>query len=261
MTWLPASVLLLALTLGTPAWAQAGTAVSNHPPCDMPQDLLTPTAPLHHVAATLAAGEDVEILALGSGSTIGESGRSGGPAPAYHTPGASFPYRMLDALRALRPSARFHLTVKGARKMTAEAMSEILRQELAVRRYTLVIWQTGTVEAVRGLRPNFLNDVLQDGVDAAVKADADVVLVDPQFSRFLRANTDLSPYEAVLQQVAGLPEVSLFHRFDLTRLWVDTGQVDLERASRDQRDKTVALLNTCLGHALARYVLNGAEER
>jgi acyl-CoA thioesterase I len=261
MTWLPAFVLLLALTLGVPARAQAESAVGDHPPCDMPQELVTPVAPLPHVAAALAANEAVEILALGSGSTVGETGRSSGPALSYSTPGASFPNRMLDALRMLRPSAHFRLTVKGARKMTAEAMSEILRQELAVRRYALVIWQTGTVEAVRGLRPNFLYDVLQDGADAAVQANADVVLVDPQFSRFLRANTDLSPYEAVLQQVAGLPGVSLFHRFDLTRLWVDTGQVDLERAGRDQRDKTVSLLNTCLGHALARYVLNGADMR
>lgn len=168
---------------------------------------------------------------------------------------------MIEALQAMRPSARFHLTVKGARGMTAETMAAILRKALAARHYTLVLWQTGTVEAVRGLRPDFFHSVLQDGVDAAVQANADLVLVDPQFSRFLRANTDMGPYEGVLEQVAGLPGVSLFRRFDLTQGWVDDGQVDLERVSRDQRDRTIGLLNTCLGHALARYVLAGAEER
>jgi hypothetical protein len=69
----------------------------------------------------------------------------------------------------------------------------------------------------------------------------------------------VGPYEAVLEQIAGLPGVSLFRRFDLTQTWVDNGQVDLERVSRDQRDKTVALLNTCLGDALARYVLTSAD--
>jgi hypothetical protein len=62
----------------------------------------------------------------------------------------------------------------------------------------------------------------------------------------------------VLQQMTGNPDVTLFRRFDLTQLWSGSGQVDLERASRDQRDGTIALLNTCLGEALARYVLAGA---
>jgi acyl-CoA thioesterase I len=260
MTWLPVSVLLLALTLGAPAWARAETAADDALPCEMPQDLVAPTAPLTHVAAALAANETVKILALGSGSTVGETGGAGGPAYTYHTPGGSFPYRMIEALQAMRPSARFDLTVKGARNMTAETMSAILREELEAHHYTLVLWQTGTVEAVRGLRPDFFRGVLQEGVDATVQANADMVLIDPQFSRFLRANTDMGPYEGVLQQVAGLPGVSLFRRFDLTQAWVNDGQVDLERVSRDQRDKTVALLNTCLGHALARYVLAGVEE-
>jgi hypothetical protein len=260
MTWLPVPILLLALTLGTPAWAQAAKAVDDALPCEIPQDLVTPPAPLTHVAAALAANETVEILALGSGSTVGETGKGAGPAYSYHTPGNSFPYRMIEALQTMRPSARFRLTVKGARNMTAETMAAMLRKELEAHHYTLVLWQTGTVEAVRGLRPDFFRSVLQEGVDVAVQANADMVLIDPQFSRFLRANTDMGPYEGVLEQVAGLPGVSLFHRFDLTQSWVDEGQVDLERVSRDQRDKTIKLLNTCLGQALARYVLAGAGE-
>jgi acyl-CoA thioesterase-1 len=116
------------------------------------------------------------------------------------------------------------------------------------------------VEAVQGLRPDVLGGVLQDGADAADEAHADLVLIDPQFSRFLRANADLNPYETVLVQMTNTQAVTLFHRFDLTQAWVNTGQVDLERVSRDQRDKTIGLLNECLGRALAQYVLAGAQE-
>jgi acyl-CoA thioesterase-1 len=144
--------------------------------------------------------------------------------------------------------------------MTADMMLPILRQELAAHHYDLVLWQTGTVEAVHGLRPDVLRGVLQDGADAAESAHADLVLVDPQFSRFLRANADLGPYETVLDQITDTQTVTLFHRFDLTQGWVTSGQVDLERVSREQRDKTVGLLNDCLGEALARYVLAGATE-
>jgi hypothetical protein len=139
-------------------------------------------------------------------------------------------------------------------------MLPILRDELTTHHYDLVLWQTGTVEAVHGLRPDILHGVLQDGADAVASAHADLVLIDPQFSRFLRANADLNPYETVLEQMADSLAVTLFHRFDLTQGWVNSGQVDLERVDRDKRDTTIALLNDCLGQALARYVLAGAAE-
>jgi hypothetical protein len=254
MKWLALSIVILALTAQAPARADV---VSDE--CEMPADLVTPSAPLTHVADALAGSGKVEILAIGSGSTVGETGGSTGPAYTYRTPEASFPFRMLDALRQMRPSAQFNLTVKGGRNMTADAMYSTLVQELAGHHYDLLLWQTGTVEAVRGARPQTLREVLEQGVDAAAKADADVVLIDPQFSRFLRANTDMNPYEMVLEQIAGMPNVSLFRRFELTQTWVSSGRIDLERVGRDERDKTIALLNTCLGHALARYVLAGAE--
>ncbi|HEX4369346.1 MAG TPA: hypothetical protein VH023_21095 [Rhodopila sp.] len=247
-------VLLLA------AVAPAASRADNSLACEMPSDLTTPSAPLVRVAAALKAKGDVDILALGSGSTVGESGGSGAPALAYRAPDRSFPYRMLAALRAMRPDQHFNLTVKGGRNMTADMMLPVLRDELTAHRYDLVLWQTGTVEAVHGLRPDMLHGVLQDGADAVDAAHADLVLIDPQFSRFLRANADLNPYETVLEQMADTQAVTLFHRFDLTQGWVTSGQVDLERVDRDQRDKTIALLNDCLGQALARYVLAGAAE-
>jgi hypothetical protein len=227
----------------------------------MPADLTAPSMPLTHVAAALNTKGGLDILALGSGSTVGDTSAAAGPALAYRTHEASFPYRMLEALRAMKPNLRFEMKVAGGRSMTADAMLPILRQELAAHHYDLVLWQTGTVEAVQGLRPDALHSVLQDGADAAADTNADLVLIDPQFSRFLRANADLGPYETVLSQTASTPDVTLFHRFDLTQEWVNNGQVDLERVSRDDRDKTIGLLNDCLGQALARYVLAGADER
>ncbi len=250
--------LLLALLGASPSPGLA----DGGPACDLPPDLILPADPLAHVAAALATKNQLNILALGSGSTVGDSsGAGGGPAMAYKVPGASFPYRMVETLKATRPEARFELTVRGGRDMTAETMLPILQRELAARHYDLVVWQTGTVEAVHGLRPEHLREVLQAGADELAQAQADLVLVDPQFSRFMRANVDVSPYETVLQQMTGKPDVTLFRRFDLTQLWSGNGQVDLERASHDQRDGTIALLNTCLGEALARYVLAGAAQQ
>jgi len=248
--------LLLILAVVTSAWSQAGSA----PVCDMPPDLTTPTAPLKRVASALSKG-GLDILALGSGSTVGESGGQSNASLAYQAHEQSFPHRMADALQEMKPGLRVTLTVEGGRNMTADSMLPMLRNALAGRHYDLVLWQTGTVEAVEGLRPDVLHGVLQDGADAVEEAHADLVLIDPQFSRFLRANADLSPYETVLVQMTSTSPVTLFRRHDLTQDWVTSGQIDLERVSRDQRDETVALLNDCLGQALARYVLAGAAER
>jgi acyl-CoA thioesterase-1 len=219
--------------------------------CEAAGDFIQPDEPLPHVRAALDRHGPVAVLAIGSGTTVGEVNGS---------PGASFPYRMVDALRTARPGIAFDLTVRGGRNMTAEGMLELLERELSHRHFELVLWQTGTVEAVRGLRPDAMQEVLQQGAEAVAAAGGDVVLIDSQFSRFLRANTDLDPYQSAMQQVAALPGVVLFHRFELMRGWANEGRIDLERVRKPDREKAVTLLNTCLGEALASFVLDGAAQ-
>jgi acyl-CoA thioesterase-1 len=256
MSWLACRFLLIGLFVAFSTIAHA----DDLPACDMPTDLTTPSDPLAHAASALSKKGSLDILALGSGSTVGEAGGAGGPAMVSAKPGRSFPYRMVDTLKLMRPTAHFQLTVKGGRSLTADDMLPLLREALASHQYDLVLWQTGTVEAVHGSRPEALRSVLQDGADATEEAHADLVLIDPQFSRFLRANADLSPYETVLEQMTGNPGVTLFHRFDLTQTWVGNGQIDLERVDRDQRDRTIMQLNNCLGQALGHYIMAGIAE-
>ena len=74
--------LLFLLAAVQPGWARAEDALA----CELPSDLTTPAAPLTYVAAALAARGELNILALGSGSTVGNSGNSGGPGTAYNLP-------------------------------------------------------------------------------------------------------------------------------------------------------------------------------
>jgi len=241
--------LLAAVALAVPPPARATPLPAA---CQAPDELLAGDTPLEHVAAAIAAGK-LSILAVGSATTAGE--QKGG------TPGQSFPYRMADALRAQLPKTEVSLTVRGRRGLTAEAMLPLLTEALKGQHYDLVVWQTGTVEAVRGLRPDALHAALEAGIEAIRANGGDVVLVDQQFSRFLRANADVDPYQGVMQQLDMLPGVALFHRYDLMAEWVSAGQIDLERTEKPERAKTIALLNSCLGEALARFVLSGAALR
>jgi acyl-CoA thioesterase I len=219
-------------------------------PCAAPADFTTPEAPLLRFAAAIKSRGPVNVLAIGSAATVGDA-LGGGPHGA-------FPDRMVDALQAALPKVTFRLILRGGRGMSAADMLPLLETAVASQHVALVLWQTGTVEAVRGEDPDVMLAALQEGVQHARDAGADVVLIDPQFSRFLRANTDLDPYETALQQVAVLPGVVLFHRFDVMKNWAEDGTIDLERVSLHERAREMALLNSCLGSTLARFVLTGA---
>ncbi len=257
MRRLAALLLLFALpavAVGAPdsqsANPQPGTSPSAEPqPCAAAPQFVTPQKPLGPLKAAIEAGGPVNILAVGSASTTGAKDAQ---------PDGAFPYRMLDALRADLPQVTFHLTVRGGRGMSAEQMLPLVKDQVRQAPTQLVLWQTGTVEAIHAMRANRMREVLREGLDAIRQAGGSLVLIDPQFSRALRANTDIEPYETELLLVAGLPDAALFHRYELTRAWALQGRIDPERATTDARAAVLARLNTCLGQALARYVLSGA---
>jgi len=234
------------LLLALPA---AAAALPDSPTCEVPPQFVTVQKPLEPLKVAIAAGGPVEILAVGSGATTGANGVQ---------PDSAFPYRMLDALRAALPQVTVDLTVRGGRGMSAEEMLPLVKAQLHQAPAQLVLWQTGTVEAIHGLRPVRMRQALREGLDIIHAAGGSLVLLDPQFTRALRANTDVEPYETELQQIAALPGATLFHRYELTRGWALGGQIDPERATQDTREAELARLNVCLGRALARYLLNGA---
>jgi acyl-CoA thioesterase-1 len=238
------AVLLLLLALPVVA-----VGATDSPPCEVPPQFVTAPKPLAPLKAAMAAGDPIEILAVGSGSTTGAN---------RLRPDDAFPYRMLDVLRAAMPQTTFNLTVRGARGLSAEEMLPLVKAQIQQTPAALVLWQTGTVEAIRGLRPARMRQVLREGLDLIRAAGGSLLLIDPEFTRALRANTDVEPYETELQQVAALPGAALFHRYELTRLWVLQGRIDPERAPKDAREADLAHLNRCLGQALADYVLSGA---
>jgi acyl-CoA thioesterase-1 len=248
-----AYAILCCVLLAIPLPARAGSELGEA--CGAPQEFITTDVALAQLSAAIHAGGPVDILAVGSATTVGSVATTG----LQSAQGGSFPWRMVRALHAALPAVEFRLTVRGGRGMTAEDMLPLIDAAVKQQRYPLVLWQTGTVEAVRGLQPDGLLDVLHAGAERVRDTGGDLVLIDPQFSRFLRANTDLDPYEGVMQQVATMPGVALFHRFDLMRVWANDGRIDLERTAKADQQKALDELNDCLGMALSRFVLSGVD--
>jgi len=242
--------LISALCLAAALWHRAAVAeIPAATQCDLPADLVAPEHPLPRIVPRLQPGGRLDVLALGSGSLLGLRGGVEGSVPAY----------MVEALRAAVPGATIRLTIWGARAATAAEMDAALRKALAAHPYQLVIWQTGTVEAVRKEAPADFDKTLRDGAAAVEGAQASLLLIDVPFSRLLESNSDLQPYRDVLARLADLGHVTLFRRYDLMRHWADSGEIDLEAAGKNERNRTAVRLRACLGQALAKLLL--AERR
>jgi hypothetical protein len=245
----------------------AAPAAAAVPPCPPATDSLYELAALPHFARALKPKAALLVLVVGSATVFGpattvtaDAARKPAAAPPLQPSPVGFPWQAAHALEAAVPGARIDVTVVGKHGLTAAEMLELLRAELPRKPYRLVLWQTGTVEAVDELPPEDFYQTLADGAASVAAAGADLVLIDPQYSRFLAANANLEPYQNAFQAAASLPGVALFHRYDLMHDWAEDGSIDLERAPKPDRPATAARLHTCLGRELARELLAAAAE-
>lgn len=267
----------LALTLAFLVWAADAGAAPDRDLCAAPDDLPATLTALPHVGEVLKPGGTLRVLAIGSATMFGPEAalapgtltsqslvpkaqpRANDSVPfTQEASEQAFPRQMAKALQTIVPGLQVQVVVRGGRGMTAADMLTLMRTEIAIDKPQLVLWQTGTVEAVRNSPSGEFGQVLLEGAEAAEQAGANLVLIDPQYSRFLQANSNLDPYAQALQQAATLPGTLLFHRFDLMRAWANAGQIDLEHTPKADRRKAVEILHACVGASLARVIAAAA---
>lgn len=270
------AIIFAGLAVLSLARAPAMAAPSN-PNCFAPDDAAGTSTQLPHVAEALRPGGTLNVLAIGSaslfrpeasfapGTLLGQSvhGATTSSVPPAQVindipSDTAFPQQMALALEKSVPGVTVKITVRGGRGFSASDQFQLLSDMLDHEKFQLVLWQTGTVEAVRNLPPSEFAQTLADGVEKASQSGADLVFIDPQFSRFLQTNSNIEPYEQAFQVIGSMPNVLLFHRFGLMRSWVNDGLIDLERTPKPSRLQAVEQLHACLGHQLARLVLGAA---
>jgi lysophospholipase L1-like esterase len=229
------------------AWAGAGTAQDN--PCPPRIEVIADDNPLPATRAALERGR-LTILAVGSATTATRPGSPAGPA---------FPQRMAESLMRRVPGLQVSVTTQGGRgSLAADQLAAIAEHTSRMPRPDLVLWQTGTVDAVRGIEPEEMAEHVADGLARLAALGIDAVLIEPQFSRFLRANTNLDPYLDALRRTAAVQGVPLLRRYDIMRAWAEDGTLDLERTAQAERGPAMERLNTCIGRALGTVVLRNA---
>jgi len=239
-----ATLALIALAAAPPAKGQT-TRVALPTVCQIPDDLLTDSSPLSNSAKQMRAERRLKVVALGSSSTLGMG--ASGPESAY-------PARLEAALKAHFPAATIQVVNKGVSRQSARQMLDRLTGDVLRERPGLVVWETGTAEAVRGAEVDDYVSALLAGVDKMAEAGIDVLLMDTQYSRSTARIINFQPYVDAIGQVAGMRDLVLFPRYLVMRTWVDEDRFSFADKSPAETRKVADQIYDCLGRLLARAI-------
>lgn len=201
--------------------AKSATDIFSRVPCHAPKGGSKAMGSLPHVANKLVAGQPVVIVAFGSSSTAGYGASS---------PDFNYPNRLAAQLRRQYPTANITVINAGVGGEDAPEMMKRLQKEVIDVHPDLVIWQVGTNAVLRNLDPGDTARIVEDGITRIQAAgDADIVLVDPQYSpRVTERPESASKMVRLLGKVAELRHVGIFPRFEVMRDWHEKQSLPVE---------------------------------
>ena len=215
--------------------------------CEVPSYLLSTESSLARVTEAVKAHQRLDILVVGSASSAlaGPDGVS-----------ASYPARLEAALREKLPGIAVNVSTALQLKKTAADVAEGLEQLAKDRKPTLVVWQTGTVDAVRSVDTDDFRSALDDGLTALQGTGTDVLLINLQYSPRMETMITVAPYLDNMRVSAEEHNAPLFDRFAMMRYWNENGHFDLSNPAHDFA--LAKRVHDCLGQALAAFVIDGA---
>jgi lysophospholipase L1-like esterase len=191
--------------------AKSASDIFSRVPCLPPKGEPNSVGSLPHVAGKLAAGEPVVIVAFGSSSTTGY----GTTSPEFN-----YPNRLAAQLRRQYPSADITVINSGHGGDDAPEMMKRLQTAVLDMKPDLVIWQVGTNAVLRNLDPAETEKLVGEGIAQIQAANADVVLVDPQYSPKVYERADsANQMVKLLGRVAAIRHIGIFPRFEVMREW------------------------------------------
>lgn len=239
--WRPIWLVVVgfAAALAPPAAGAAG------PNCEVPGDLMEVDGKLPHLAHRLQTHASVKIVAIGGASTAGLAAGS---------PALSYPQRFVERLAGWYPKSTLTLVNQSRPHQSAEEMLARFPSAVFALDPTLVIWETGTTDAVRGVGVDAFAATLESGIDALATRGIDLILVDMQFSHRTVAVIDFDSYLHAMQRVGDVKDIYVFPRFAMMRWWSEQEVFDLDGVPKAERARLAADVYQCLGRKMADAV-------
>ena len=170
---------------------------------------------LPHVAQRLARAAPLRIVAFGSSSTEGVGASSAA---------ATYPNRLKAWLQG-RLQERVDVVNAGIGGEDADDMMIRLARDVVPAKPDLVIWQTGTNDPLRKLPLDRFIAETRAGILQMRMAGIDVVLMEPQDCRMMRATPGAFAYLDAVRQIGADLRVPVVRRYDMIHRWLADGTV------------------------------------
>jgi lysophospholipase L1-like esterase len=202
--------------------------------------------PLARMAAAIERERRLTVAVVGAGSST--LGGAGGTALAY-------PARLEAVLAKRWPEIATKVVASVRPGRTAEEMAETFGKLLTDEKPSLIIWQSGTVDAIKGVDPEDYRLTLDEGVEELHTGGADVVLMNMQYSPRTESMIAVHAYADGMRLVSQQREVPLLDRFSIMKQWSELGVFDFFAATG--RLETAARIHDCIAQLLADLIQDG----
>jgi len=250
-------ILAGALAVAMASVGSSSAYAQKEPVCAAPSTLTRAGFQLPMLAKSLEANAPTTILVINSATVA----KKVTPKPGAEKDAMprSFPSYIEEILRARYPKGNINVETHNQPRATAETIIDVLPELLEKTKPALMIWQTGTYDAILGADNAMFADAVGTGIGFAHAAGADVILVSPQYSPRTSFAFDVAPYNNTLRWAARAREVPFFDRYDIMRFWEQEGIFDFD--SSRPSPSLFEDVHRCIGRLLVGMIADGVDTR
>jgi len=233
---------LAGIALGVFTYVGAAVALASEA-CDVAAHLVQADAELPRVATAVKAKNLTIVVAGTTSSTL----------PGANGQALAYPARLEVALQKKLPDVAVKVISMAKPRQTASDMAQAFPKILKDEKPALVIWQTGTADAMRGVGAEVFQETLESAVDRLQEGGADVIFMNMQYSPRTDAVISTSAYADAIRWVALEHALNVFDRQAIMRQWSELGTFDLLTATKSL--DTAAKVHDCFGRMLADLIV------
>ena len=241
---MPVKTLIAAVTA---AMLSSLALAAERPPCAVPDYLLFSDSRLDRVSVAITKQRKLTIVVVGTGSSA-LAGPDGPPS--------AYPARLEAALTQRLSGIPVKVVPLVRSRQTGDLLSKGMGKLLTDEKPDLVIWQVGTIDAMRRVDLDGFRSALEEGIDTIHKRGADVILMNMQYSPRTESMISEGPYADAMRVVAQHRAVPLYDRLGIMRHWSEVGAFDFYAAGRD--NVLAQRVHNCIGRTISALIIDSA---
>ena len=216
--------------------------------CAVASHLVHVDAGLPHVAQAIAKTRSLTVVVSGTTSSS---------LPGAEGAKLAYPARLELALHTKFPDLTIKVVPYASPRTTAALQAANFPKILKSDHPALVIWQTGTYDAMQGVGPDPFQTTLEHGIETLHQGGADVIFVNMQYSPRTDAVLASQAYADAIRWAAIGAGVNVFDRQAIMRHWSEMGTFDLMAATKSL--DTAGQVHNCIGQLLADLVADAVK--